>query len=210
MDFDCEEEKKKPHCPVVDVDGFIAKGKQFDLDITLPNDNRDVIFGVIRNCFKEPVENAVVKLLEVECKMGKEERKPVSHTFTDENGEFVFGPLCPGKEYAIQIWVDDVKHVKVCAKTFREEKCLKGVKLEKCDHDLTHCDRPHKDDDCECKEHDEDCKDRDHDKDCKCKDFDRPDYDEYPHKDCDKKEEKKDDKKDDRKDCKCNKYYNYR
>ena len=34
----------------------------------------------------------------------------------DENGEFVFGPLCPGKKYAIQIWKDDVKHIKVCAK----------------------------------------------------------------------------------------------
>lgn len=166
MDFDYEDENKKPHCPVVDVDGFIANGKQFDLDITLPNDNRDVIFGVIRDCFKEPVENAVVKLIEIEHKMGKEERKPVSHTFTDKDGEFVFGPLCPGKEYAVQIWVDDVKHVKVCAKTFRDEKCLKGVKLDKCDHNLTHCNN-------HCKEEDthpncEDCKDdkKDDKKDC--------------------------------------------
>lgn len=93
--------------------------------------------------------------------MGKEERKPVSHTFTDKEGEFVFGPLCPGKEYAIQIWVDDVKHVKVCAKTFREDKCLKGVKLEKCDHELTHCNKPH-DHECKCK----DC-DKPHNE-CKC------------------------------------------
>ena len=165
MDF--EYEKQKPHCPVVDVDGFVANGKQFDLDIVLPDDNRDVIFGTIRNCFKEPVNNAVVKLIEVERKMGKEERKPVSHTFTDKDGEFVFGPLCPGKEYAIQIWVDDVKHVKVCAKPNREGKCLKGVKLEKCDHEVCHCDKPH-DDDCKCDS----------------------------HKDCDKKENEKDEKKD--------------
>ena len=199
MNFDYEDENKKPHCPVVDVDGFMAKGKQFDLDITLPNDNRDVIFGVVRNCFKEPVENAVVKLIEVECKMGKEERKPVSHTFTDKDGEFVFGPLCPGKEYAIQIWVDDVKHVKVCAKTFRDEKCLKGVKLDKCDHTLTHCDRPHKDDDCD-KHYD--------DKDCKVKE---PIYDDCLYEDCckeaDKKDDKNDEKKDDKKDFKYNKYY---
>ena len=38
MDFDYENDEKKPHCPVVDVDGVIANGKQFDLDITLPND----------------------------------------------------------------------------------------------------------------------------------------------------------------------------
>ena len=35
-------ELKRPgtHCPVIDVEGFIEKGKQFDLDITLPDVNR--------------------------------------------------------------------------------------------------------------------------------------------------------------------------
>ena len=61
---------------------------------------------------------------------GKEERRPVSHTFTDKDGEFVFGPLCKDREYEVQIWVDRVKHVKVCAKCEREGKCLKGEKLE--------------------------------------------------------------------------------
>lgn len=165
MDFGYEEEKKKTHCPIVDIDGVIANGKQFDLDITIPNDNRDVIYGVIKNCFKEPVCDAVVKLIEIEHRMGKDERKPVSHTFTDKNGEFVFGPLCPGKEYAIQIWVDDVKHVKVCAKTFHEGKCLKGIKLDKCDDD---CDNPH-------------CNDN------KCNDYDKKD-DKKCEKDCDYKD----------------------
>lgn len=32
-------EDKKPFCPVLDVDGVIAGGKQFDLDITLPDVN---------------------------------------------------------------------------------------------------------------------------------------------------------------------------
>ena len=59
---------KKPHCPVLDVDGVISGGKQFDLDIT---------YGVVKNCFKEPVENAVVKLVEVVCEHGKEERRPI-------------------------------------------------------------------------------------------------------------------------------------
>lgn len=152
MDLNFEKPMSPCPCPIVDVDGVIEKGKQFDIDITLPEDHRDVIYGVIKNCFKEPVADAVVKLIEVDCKMGKEERKPVSHTFTDKNGEFVFGPLCPGKEYALQIWVDDVKHVKVCAKSFHEGKCLKGKKLEKCDCELDHCD--HKDCDCECKKED--------------------------------------------------------
>ena len=131
--MEINENKPEPMHPFVDIDGFIADGKQFDLDIVLANDHRDVIYGVVRDCFKEPVKDAVVKLVEVDFKFGKKELKPVSHTFTDDEGEFVFGPLCPGKKYAIQIWKDDVKHIKVCAKCHHEGKCLKGEKHEKCD-----------------------------------------------------------------------------
>ena len=53
--------------------------------------------------------------------------------FTDKEGEFVFGPLCPGKEYALQIWVNDTKKVKICAKCHHEGKCLKGNKWDKSD-----------------------------------------------------------------------------
>ena len=99
-----EFEEKKPCCDIK-VDGFIEKGKQFDLEINLPEDNRDVIYGIIRDCYKEPVEDAVIKLIEVCRDYGKEERNPVSHTFTDKDGECVFGPLCPHKKYEIQIWM---------------------------------------------------------------------------------------------------------
>ncbi len=89
MDFE------KPCCPIVEVDGNIACGKQFDLDITLPCDNRNVIYGVIRDCYKEPVCDAVVKLVEVVCECGKEERRPVSHTFTDKEGEIILKKYSP-------------------------------------------------------------------------------------------------------------------
>ena len=141
-----EMEEKRPGCPILDVDGVISGGKQFDLDITLATDRRDVIFGVVRDTFKEPVKDAVVKLVEVEHKYGKKEIKPVSHTFTDKEGEFVFGPLCPDKKYAIQIWKDDVKHIKICVRTRTDAKCLKGVDVD-CDHkdehddEHKHCDR---------------------------------------------------------------------
>ncbi len=130
MDFD--EKRFEPNCPIVDIDGYIANGKQYDLDITLAQDNRDVIYGIVRNCFKDPVKDAVVKLVEIDYKMGKKELKPVSHTFTDDDGEFVFGPLCPGKKYSVQVWANSVDHVKICAKCHREGRCLQGVKLE-CD-----------------------------------------------------------------------------
>lgn len=74
-----------------------------------------------------------MKLVEIFYECGKEERRPIGHTFTDCEGEFVFGPLCPGKQYAIQIWVNDTKKIKICAKCHHEGKCLKGDKHEKCD-----------------------------------------------------------------------------
>lgn len=112
------------------VDGFMEKGKQFDLDITLPEDNRDLIYGVIRDCHGDPVEDAAIKLIEVCYEYGEKILKPVSHTFSDKQGEFVFGPLCPDREYSLQIWVDRVKHIKICVDCKKIGKCLKGEKLD--------------------------------------------------------------------------------
>lgn len=72
----------------------------------------------------------------------------VTQYFTDKDGEFVFGPLCANKFYAIEIWVDNVKHCKICTETKHEGKCLKGVKMD-CKHDFKCCKPEHKDD-CKC------------------------------------------------------------
>lgn len=120
--------------PVVEVDGFIETGKQFDLDINLPEDERNVIFGIIKDRCGNPVDDAVVKLIEIVYEKGEEVRKPVSHTFTDDYGQFVFGPLCPDRKYAIDIWVNRVKHVKVCTKCHHKGKCLKGIDIDCCDN----------------------------------------------------------------------------
>ena len=96
----------------------------------MTEDNRSVIYGIVKNCYQEPVCDAVVKLVEVVCECGKEERRPVSHTFTDKNGEFVFGPLCANRFYEVQIWADFVKHCKICTKAEHDGKCLKGIKLD--------------------------------------------------------------------------------
>ena len=198
-------EYEKNICPVLDVDGVLATGKQFDLDITLPQDNRNVIYGVVKDCCKEPVCDAVVKLIEVVCDCGKEERRPVSHTFTDEDGEFVFGPLCPNRFYEIEIWVNQVKHCKICTTAERNGKCLKGVKLDckkennfPCKHEKE-CKKEEKCDDKEMKKCDNKCDDKCDDKyedKCEKKCDNKYDYkyeDKYENKcdnKCDKKMEK--------------------
>lgn len=140
---------KKPDChPIIDIDGFISNGKQFDLDITLADDHRDVISGIVKDCFKEPVKDAIVKLVEVDCKFGKKDLKTVSYTFTNKDGEFVFGPLCPNKKYSIQIWKNDVKHFKVCKKTHIDTDCLDGIDID-CDKCFDTCDFDDKKDKCD-------------------------------------------------------------
>ena len=39
-----KEDCKKPYCPILDVDGVISGGKQFDLDITLPDVNKKMYY----------------------------------------------------------------------------------------------------------------------------------------------------------------------
>ena len=123
-------EYNKDMCPVIGVDGFVSAGKQFDVDIHLPEDNRSVIYGVIKDCYDEPVKDAVVKLIEVEREGKGCERKPVTHTFTDKQGQFVFGPLCANKFYEIEIWANKVKHSKLCTTCKHHGKCLKGEKMD--------------------------------------------------------------------------------
>ena len=122
-------EYDKNMCPVVGVNGFISAGKQYDIDIHLPEDNRSVIYGVIKDCYDEPVADAVVKLIELEKDGKKIERKPVTHTITDKQGQFVFGPLCANKFYEIEIWANKVKHNKICTTCQHHGKCLKGEDL---------------------------------------------------------------------------------
>ena len=120
---------------IVDIDGSIEHGKQFDLELKLQEDNRNVVYGLVKDNYGLPVCDAVVKLVEV-C---DDDRKPVSHTFTDKEGEFVFGPLCPHKSYAIEIWANKVEHIKICKVCNKDKNCLKGIDL--C------CDKDYKKDD---------------------------------------------------------------
>ena len=71
---------------IVDVDGVIETGKQFDLELKLPEDERNVVYGIVKDHCGNPVNDAVIKLVEV-C---KDERKPVSHTLFDDTLRIIF------------------------------------------------------------------------------------------------------------------------
>lgn len=80
---------------------------QIDAIITVPEEKRRVIHGVVKDHRGHIVKNAVVKLFEeltcTPCSL-----KSITHTFTDECGQFLFGPLCPDKKYVVKIWFDNV------------------------------------------------------------------------------------------------------
>ena len=90
------------------IDGHVQVGRNFEAEISLPEDNRDSIYGIIKDRHGRAVEDAVVKLVEIR----RGERRPVSHTFTNAAGEFVFGPLCPTRQYEILFWASELDNKK--------------------------------------------------------------------------------------------------
>ena len=47
----------------VEMNGFIENGKQFDIEVRVPKDNRNVAFGVVKDEYGDPISDAVVKLI---------------------------------------------------------------------------------------------------------------------------------------------------
>lgn len=86
-----------------------GENEQIEAVIKLPKEPRSVIHGVVKNYKDQLIENAVVKLFEADNPNNPCSLTPISHTFTDECGQFIFGPLCPGKQYVIKVWVNDIK-----------------------------------------------------------------------------------------------------
>lgn len=99
------------------------ENEQIDAVIKVPNETRSVFHGVVIDKHNRPIHNAVVKLLIMDCK--NKHLEPVTHTFTDEDGEFLFGPLCAHVQYVIKIWTNHVKtrEIVICPDEC-EKECL--------------------------------------------------------------------------------------
>lgn len=83
------------------------ENEQIEAVIKVEKEFRSVIHGIVQDHRGKTVKDAVVKLFELiapPCKL-----KPLTHTFTDECGQFLFGPLYPNKNYVIKVWIDDIK-----------------------------------------------------------------------------------------------------
>lgn len=86
-----------------------GENEQLETVITIPEEHRSVIHGIVKNHCGKVVKDAIVKLYECIIHHDEHILKPLTHTFTDECGQFVFGPLWPCRDYVIKVWVNDVK-----------------------------------------------------------------------------------------------------
>ncbi len=83
-----------------------GQGEQIETTIHLRHDDRCVIHGYVVGDKNEPYTDAAVLLFEAQ---DNGETKPVSQMFTDEFGQFVFGPLVAGKLYLAKVFKNTIR-----------------------------------------------------------------------------------------------------
>lgn len=114
--------------------------RYIDATIETGDDKRGVIYGRVIDKKNKPVCDAVVKLVILQDPSDPLSILPITHTFTDEYGQFLFGPLPPDKTYLIKIWYDDIyvwtvnvedKEARHSCITIREEVTDNSSKSEK-------------------------------------------------------------------------------
>ncbi|MFA6939938.1 MAG: hypothetical protein WCQ54_03010 [Clostridiaceae bacterium] len=76
--------------------------KGYQRKFVIKEDNRAIIDGIILDNDNNPIADAIVKLYI----MNKETDilEPISYTFSDEYGEFAFGPVNTANNYLIKVW----------------------------------------------------------------------------------------------------------
>ena len=119
------------------------ENEQIDAVIRISKERRSALYGTILDECGEPVKDAVVKLLQV-CNKGI---VPLTHTFTDQYGQFLLGPLCPNQKYMLKVYKDNIsiRYEPISASCY-EGKCI-GVSGCNCSSNKKHHDY---DDDCDC------------------------------------------------------------
>jgi hypothetical protein len=84
-----------------------GEGERVETAVHLEPDRRSSIHGVVRETHDgRPIVDALVMLLAAG---GHDDPAPVGQTFTDDAGQFVFGPLTAGRLYLVKVYKNAVK-----------------------------------------------------------------------------------------------------
>jgi hypothetical protein len=67
-----------------------------------------MIHGVVKDHCNKLIKDAIVKLFKMGNPTNPKALEPITHTFTDEHGQFMFGPLAPHVKYVIKVWINHV------------------------------------------------------------------------------------------------------
>jgi len=94
---------------LVNFDFKPEENEQIEAIIKMPREPRSVIHGIVKDDKDKIIKDAVVKLFELPNPACPCDLVPLTHTFTDECGQFLFGPLSPRKTYVIKVWINSVK-----------------------------------------------------------------------------------------------------
>jgi hypothetical protein len=84
------------------------ENEQIEAIIKVPKEPRSMIHGVVKDHCNKVVKDAVVKLFKMDNPNNPKALEPITHTFTDEHGQFMFGPLCAHVKYVIKVWINHV------------------------------------------------------------------------------------------------------
>ncbi len=83
-----------------------GENERIETNVTATPDCRSAICGVVRDTEGRPVPDALCMLFSVG---GSDALAPAGQGFTDDAGQFVFGPLTAGQLYMIKVYKDNVK-----------------------------------------------------------------------------------------------------
>ena len=81
-----------------------GKNERIEAIVTIPDEKRSIVHGTVYDTEGNKIKDAVVRLFVCE----EEKQDPVFHTFTDNDGEFIFGPLSADKHYIVKVHVNGV------------------------------------------------------------------------------------------------------
>ncbi|MEJ8552905.1 carboxypeptidase-like regulatory domain-containing protein [Tepidibacter sp. Z1-5] len=115
-----------------------TENEQIDAVIKVGEEKRGIIHGIVKDSKDKIVKDAVVELFEIVSP--PRSLKSLTYAFTDEYGEFLFGPLSPNKNYVVKVWFNNVNVRDLIIEHEHDEPHLDKKEIQP-EHDEPRCDK---------------------------------------------------------------------
>lgn len=112
------------------------ENEQIDTIIKITEKPQSIIHGIVKDYNNQIIINASVSLYEYRYNFNEDSLISIDSTFTDKKGEFMFGPLCPNKDYLIKITTSSIKIRKLvinangCFECQEIDDCFDAIDVE--------------------------------------------------------------------------------